>query len=62
MALPKDRSIHAPQSLSHHALYRGPQCHLTLAVQRDDLLWIKAHLSLLYCHSLALCPWIRFDC
>ena len=47
MALPKDRSIQAPQPLVYHALNCGPQRHLTLTVQRDDLFWIKAQLSLL---------------
>jgi len=48
MALPKNRSIQAPQPLVYHALNCGPQRHLTLAVQRDDLFWIKAQLSLLH--------------
>ena len=56
MAPPKDRSIQAPQTFGHHALNRGPQCHRTLAVQRDDLFGIKVQLRLLDCRLLAQKP------
>ena len=56
MAPPKDRSIQAPQPFGHHALNRGPQCHRTLAVQRDDLFGIKVQLRLLDCRLLAQKP------
>ena len=56
MALPKDRSIQAPQPLVYDALNCGPQRHLTLAVQRDDLFGIKVQLRLLDCRLLAQKP------